>query len=146
MGEGNPSLLSSPSNDQGGVNINGQLRQARVFTGPEYYNPSPWVRILHRTNESEIKIDGKLSKALIDRGAMISMKSKGYCAEHGYEIQPLDWVVPIEGSGGADAPYLGYVEVRMQIPGISSFHQDVFMLVSHTTIHYHKRVPLQVSS
>ena len=28
-------------------------------------------------------------------------------------IQPLDWLVPIEGSGGADVPYLGYVEVRM---------------------------------
>ena len=44
---------------------------------------------------------------------MISMMSKGYCDEHGYEIQPLDWLVPIEGSGGADVPYLGYVEVRM---------------------------------
>ena len=41
-------------------------------------------------------------------------------------------------------PYLGYVEVRMQIPGINSFDQDVLMLVSHTTTHYHKRVPIQV--
>ena len=39
--------------------------------------------------------------------------SKGYYDEHRYEIQPLDQVVPIEGSGGADVPYLGYVEVRM---------------------------------
>ena len=44
---------------------------------------------------------------------MISMLSKGYCDEHGYEIQPLDRLVPIDGSGGADVPYLGYVEVRM---------------------------------
>ena len=55
-------------------------------------------------------------------------------------------MVPIEGSLGADVPYLGYVEVRMQILGISSFDQDVLMLVSHTTTHYHKRVPLQVGS
>ena len=99
-----------------------------------------------RANESEIEIDGKISKALIDSGAMILMMSKGYCDEHGYEIQPLDWLVPIEGSGGADVPYLGYVEVRMQILGISSFDQDVLMLVSHTTTHYHKGVPLQVGS
>ena len=32
----------------------------------------------------------------------------------------------------------------MSIPGINSFDQDVLMLVSHTTTHYHKRVPIQV--
>ena len=77
---------------------------------------------------------------------MILMMSKGYCDEHGYKIQQLDRMVPIESSGGADVPYLGYVEVRMQIPGISSFDQDVLMLISHTTAHYHRRVPIQVGS
>ena len=95
------------------------------------------VRILGRANESDIEIDGKISKALIDSGAMILMLSEGYCDEHRYGIQPLDWLAPIEGSGGADVPYLGYVEVRMQIPGISSFDQDVLILVRHTTTHYH---------
>ena len=47
---------------------------------------------------------------------------------------------------GADIPYLGYVEVKMQIPGISSFEQDILMLVSHTTTHCHKWVPFQVGS
>ena len=41
------------------------------------------------------------------------MMTKGYCDEHRYEIQPLDQLVPIEGGGGANVPYLGYVEVRM---------------------------------
>ena len=74
-----------------------------------------------RVNKAEIEIDGKISKALIESGPMISVMRKGYCDEHRCEIQPLDQFVPIEGSGGADVPYLGYVEVRMQIPGISSF-------------------------
>ena len=73
--------------------------------------PNPWVRILGRANESEIEIDGKISKALIDSDAMISLMSKGYCDENRYEIQPLDQLVPEEGSGGADVLYLGYVEV-----------------------------------
>ena len=64
----------------------------------------------------------------------------------GMRIQPLDRLVPIESSGGADVPYLGHVEVRMQIPGISSFDQDVLMLISHTTTCYHRRVPVQVGS
>ena len=32
----------------------------------------------------------------------------------------------------------------MQIPEISSFDQDVFMLVRHTKACYHRRVPIQV--
>ena len=115
-GGGNATLHSSPSDDSGGININGQLRQARESNGLEYYNLNPWVRILGRANETEVEIDGKISKALIDSGVMILMMSKGYCDEHGYEIQPLEWLVSIEGSGGADVPYLGYVEVRMHIP------------------------------
>ena len=134
-------LQSSPSDNQGGININGQLMKTGVSNGLEYYSPNPSVRILGRANETEIEIIGKISKALTDSGAMISMMSKGYCDEHGYEIQPLDWLVPI-----ADVPYFGYVEVRMQIPGISSFDQDVVMLISHTTTHYHRRVPIQVDS
>ena len=73
-----------------------------MSTGPEYHNPNPWVRILGRANESNIEIEEKISKALIDSGAMISMMSKGYCDKHRYEIQPLDGLVSIEGSGGAE--------------------------------------------
>ena len=84
-----------------------------MVRGPDYYNPKPWVRILGRANESKIEIDRVISKALIDSGAMISMMSNEYCDENEYKIQPLDQLVPIEGSGGADVSYLGYVEVRM---------------------------------
>ena len=56
MGGGNSSLQSSPSNVQGGVNINRQLRYAGVSTGPEYYNLNPWVRMLGRAYETVIQI------------------------------------------------------------------------------------------
>ena len=77
---------------------------------------------------------------------MISMMSKEYCHERGYEIQLLEHLVPVEGSGGANVPYLGYVGLRMHIPGISSFDSDVLMCVGSTTTKYHKRVPIQVGS
>ena len=73
---------------------------------------------------------------------MILMMSKDYCHERGYEIQPLEHLVPIEDSGGANVPYFGYVGVRMHIPGINSFDRDVLMLISSTTTKYHKRVPI----
>ena len=142
----NTTHQSSPSDDQGGININGELRQVGVSNGLEYYNPNPWARILGRANKIDIEIDGIISKALIDSGAMVLMMSRRYCEEHGYEIQPLDQLVPIEGSGGADVPYLGYVEVRMCIPGINFFDRDVLMLISHTTTCYHQRVSIQVGS
>ena len=34
----------------------------------------------------------------------------------------------------------------MCILGINSFDQDVLMLISHTTTHYHQRIPIQVGS
>ena len=86
-----------------------------------------------RANETDVEIDGIISKALIDSCAMISMMSKDYCYEHGYKIQPLEHLVPIEGSEGASVPFLGYVEIRMHIPGINSFDKDVLMLISSTT-------------
>ena len=116
------------------------------MNGLEYYNPNPWARILGGANETDIEIDGIISKALIDRGAMISMMSRGYCEEHGYEIQPLDQLVPIEGSRGTDVPYLGYAEVRICSLRINSFDSDVLMLISHTTTPYHQRVPILVGS
>ena len=93
-------LQSSPSPGQGGVSINKQLRKAGVFKGQDYHNLNAWVRLLGRANEYEIKTDGKIDTALIDSGAMISMMSREYCEEHKYEIQPLDGLAPIEGSGG----------------------------------------------
>ena len=93
-----------------------------------------------------LKFDGIISKALIDSGAMISLMSRDCCDEQGYEIQPLEHLVPIEGSGGVNVPYLGYVEVRMHILGIDSFDKDVLMLACPTTTCYHERVPIQVGS
>ena len=80
-GGGNTTLQSSPSNNQGGIHINRELRVAGAQTDSDYYNPNPWARILGRANETDIEIDGVISKALIDSLAMISMMSKDYCYE-----------------------------------------------------------------
>ena len=117
-----------------------------MWDEPEYYNPNPWARILGRANETDVGIVGIISKALIDSGAMILMMIREYCDEHGYDIQPLEHLVLIEGSGGADVPYLSYVEVRMCILGINSFDRDPLMLISPITTYYHQRVAIQAGS
>ena len=80
-GGGNTTFQSSPSNNQGGVHINRELRAAGVQTDSNYYNPNPWARIWGRANETDVEIDGVISKALIDSDAMILMMSKDYCYE-----------------------------------------------------------------
>ena len=50
----------------------------------------------------------------------------------------------MEGIGGTGVPYLGYVRVRMHIPGINSFNRDVLMLISPTR--FLQRVQIQVGS
>ena len=99
-GGGNTTLQSSPSDNQGGIHIHKELRVAEAQTDSNYYNPNPWARILGRANETDVEIDRVVSKVLIDSGAMISMMIKDYCYEQGYEIQLLEHLVPIEGSGG----------------------------------------------
>ena len=54
---------------------------AGAQTDSDYYNPNPLTRTLGRANETDVEIDGVISKALIDSGAMISMMSKDYCYE-----------------------------------------------------------------
>ena len=75
-GGGNITLQSIPSDNQGGIHIHKELRVAGAQTDSNYYNPNPWARILGRANDTDVKIDGVISKALIDSGTMISMMSK----------------------------------------------------------------------
>ena len=52
-------LQSSPSNDQGGININTELKQVGVSNGPEYYNPNPWARYWVGQMKPKLKLMGK---------------------------------------------------------------------------------------
>ena len=45
------------------------------------------------------------------------------------KIYQLDTLLDIEGFGGNDVPYLGYVEARLQVKGISGMDEDSLFLV-----------------
>ena len=54
--------------------------------------------------------------------------------------QQLQSILQIEGSGGLDVPYLGYVETHLRIPEIKAFDHDVLLLIvpdSAHTLHTH---------
>ena len=83
--------------------------------------------------------------ALVDSGAQVSTISAQLCEELGLEVQPLGQLLELEGTGGAAIPYLGFVEVNLQIPGIRRYNEDVLLLAIPTTA-YTERVQVVVGS
>ena len=59
---------------------------------------------------------------LIDLVAQVSSISSGFCEQMALEIHSLDRLLELEGMGGAVIPYLEYMEVNLQIPGIRGYN------------------------
>ena len=78
-------------------------------------------------------------------GAQVSTISEKFCEELGLKIQPLGQLLELEGTGGAAIPYLGFVEINLQILGIRRYNEDVLLLAIPTMM-YSKRVPVMVGS
>ena len=51
------------------------------------------------------------------------------------EPKQLQSILQIEGSGGLEVPYLGYVEVHLRIPENKAFDQDVLLLIVPNSMH-----------
>ena len=83
--------------------------------------------------------------ALIDSEAQVSSVISQFCEELALEIQPLGWLLELEGTGGATIPYLGFVEVNLQIPGMQHYNEDVLLWIIPTTT-YSQTVPVMVGS
>ena len=83
--------------------------------------------------------------ALVDLGAQVSTISAKFCEELDLKIQPLGRLLELEGIGGAAIPYLGFVEVNLQIPGVRRYNEDVLLLAIPATT-YSERVPVMVGS
>ena len=49
--------------------------------------------------------------------------------------QQLQSILPIEGSGGLEVPYLGYVEAYLKIPEIKVFDLEALLLIVPDSAH-----------
>ena len=82
---------------------------------------------------------------MIDLGPQVSSISAQFCKELTLKIQPLGWLLELEGTGGAAIPYIRFVEVNLQIPGIRNYNEDVLLLVI-PTMTYSKTVLVVVGT
>ena len=92
-----------------------------------------------------VVMNGHEVTALVDLGAQVSNISAQLCKDLGLKIQPLGWLLELEGTEGATIPYLGFVEVNLQIPGIRGYNKDV-LLLAIPTMAYAEGVPVMVGS
>ena len=75
---------------------------------------------------------------------MLSISAQ-FCKDLTLQIQPLGQLLELEGTGGAAIPYLGFVEVKLQILGIRNYNEDVLLLVI-PTMTYSKMVLVVVGT
>ena len=68
-------------------------------------------------NEASVVVDSQEVTALVDLVAQVSNISAQLCKELDLKIQPLGWLLELEGTGGAAISYLRFVEVTLQIQG-----------------------------
>ena len=110
-----------------------------------FLNLNPTAHLIGHFNKAPVIIDGQVVAALIDSGAQVLSTNAQLCEDLTLQIQPLGQLLELEGMGGAAIPYLGYVEVNLQILGIKGYNEDVLVLVIPTTT-YSKAVPVMVGT
>ena len=80
-------------------------------------------------------MEGQETRALLDSGSQLSAISWTWVKKLNLEPKQLQSILQIEGSGGLEVPYLGYVEVCLRIPEVKAFDQDVLLLVIPHSAH-----------
>ena len=83
--------------------------------------------------------------ALIDLGAQVSSISFGFHELLTIGVHPLGRLLELEGTGGSTITNLRYLQVKLQIPGIKGYNEDVLLLVIPTTT-YSEKVLVVVGS
>ena len=87
-----------------------------IISGPQYHNPDPLVRLIGPPNEAPVVVEGLPITGLIDSGANMSAITRSFAKELQLKVHKLNKLLDIEGRGGAEVPYHGYVELRLKIP------------------------------
>ena len=100
-----------------------------------YHNPDPLFRPVGEVNETTVLVEGQEARALIDTDSQLLSISLAWVKRLNLKPQQLQSILPIEGSGGLDVPYLGYVGTHLGIPEITAFDTDVLLLIVPDSVH-----------
>ena len=76
-----------------------------------YHNLDPLGSLVGEVNESKVIVEGQETRALLDSGSQLLAISWTWVKKLKLEPNQLQSILWIEGSGGLEVPYLGYVEL-----------------------------------
>ena len=119
-------------------------KEPQEVTPALFLNPDPIAHLVGHSNKAQVVVDRQEVTALIDLGAHVSSISAQFCRDLALQIQPLDQVLELEGTGGAAIPHLGFVEVNLQILGIRNYKNVLLLVIP--TMTYSKMVPVMVGT
>ena len=98
--------------------------------------------------EVEVKINDISAHALIDTGSTVSTMSLKFYKEHleHVPLQDISEHFNLKCANGSDLPYMGYVEVELESPGLpcSTSQRSLFLIVGYTD--YQDRVPILIGT
>lgn len=101
-------------------------------------------QLVGRATETDIWLNGQGCKALLDTGATVSTVSEAFYREHLPDVQlhPLE-DLNIECAAGQRLPFLGYVEVKVEMERASEIgvQYGLFLVVPGVT-QYSRHVPV----
>ena len=100
-----------------------------LLESEKYLNPDPLARLVREANEATVKLENQKFEALIDSGSMVSQITLSLAKRLQLQIHQLKTLIPMEGAGGVEVPYIGYIEACLKIPEISAFEEDCLFLV-----------------
>ena len=101
-------------------------------------------------NETQVRIQGILTPALIDTGSAVSTISQDFYDTYLNDIplQPVSSLLSLECADGSSLPYLGFIACEFQADGITGQQEEpveCLFLVVHNTA-YHSSVPVLIGT
>ena len=84
--------------------------------GPKYHSLDPVGQLIGPPNEAPVEINGVATYAPIDLGKQITTIVHSFIRQLQLEVDDLNEVIWVDGTGSFMVPYSGYMEVNLQIP------------------------------
>ena len=98
------------------------------------------------SNETKVIISNHQCTALLDTGSSVSTIEKSYYDEHfasNHPMYTLDELIHIEGAGGHTLPYLGFILVKILVPGETCQSKNISCIILIVLdVSYHRLVPV----
>ena len=98
----------------------------------------------------ELTVEGRNFTALADSGSQVNTITPTLVQQCGFPVLPLedlvDYQVNLVGLGGMCTSLLGFVILRVQVPGVTRYDKDAVFLVVSNESNSRRRVPLVVGT